>query len=168
MENKTVTILLSRYVFFEYSNSASALNAVKQGNNYKIDKVHTFKVNLFTDFKKYEIISDDWEPPKPKPCKAASDLHSHLLDPDAYDQFCVVAGNPGNTTVQIWQNCAPEPVIVEDRPVSIGSMYFFFSVSSPFTTPFNSVSLNLPESFLETCNYGTVELYFSYHLEEFV
>ncbi|XP_011498180.1 PREDICTED: eukaryotic translation initiation factor 3 subunit B [Ceratosolen solmsi marchali] len=104
------------YVFFEYSNPTSALNAVKQANNYKIDKIHTFKVNLFTDFKKFENIPEDWEPPKSQPFKAATDLHNYLLDPDAYDQFCIVSGNVGSTSVQIWQNCAPDCVVVEDRP----------------------------------------------------
>ena len=92
---------------------------MKQANNYKIDKVHTFKLNLFTDFKKFENIPEEWEPPTPQPFKSATDLHSYLLDPDAYDQFCIVAGVPLATTVQIWQNAQPEPVIVEDRPVSI-------------------------------------------------
>lgn len=112
-----------RYVFFEYNSPQGALNAVKNGNNYKIDKVHTFKVNLFTDFKKYESIPDEWEPPKPQPFKAASDLHSYLLEPDAYDQFCIVTGNPGSTNVQVWQNAAPEPISLEDRLVSM-IMYY--------------------------------------------
>ncbi|XP_023247226.1 eukaryotic translation initiation factor 3 subunit B isoform X2 [Copidosoma floridanum] len=103
------------YVFFEYSNPASALNAIKQANNYKIDKVHTFKLNLFTDFKKFENIPEDWTPPEPQPFKAATDLHSYLLDPDAYDQFSTVTGNPGSTHVQVWQNCQPEPIAIEDR-----------------------------------------------------
>lgn len=106
-------------MFFEYGNPTSALNAVKQANNYKIDKVHTFKVNLFTDFKKFENIPEEWEPPQPQPFKPSTDLHSYLLDPDAYDQFCiVVGGNAGAPNVQIWQNCQPEPVCVEDRGVS--------------------------------------------------
>ena len=113
------------FVFFEYSDPQSALQAVKTLNNYKIDKVHTLKVNLVTDFKKYENIPDVWEPPKPQPFKASTDLHSHLLDPDAYDQFCIVAGNAGNALVQVWQNCQPEPVIVEDRPVSIVFQCFY-------------------------------------------
>ncbi|OXU26201.1 hypothetical protein TSAR_010084 [Trichomalopsis sarcophagae] len=104
------------YVFFEYSDPTSALNAVKQANNYKIDKVHTFKVNLFSDFKKYENIPEDWQPPEPQRFQPFTDLHNYLLDPDAYDQFCIAVGsNGGAPNVQIWQNCQPEPVCVEDR-----------------------------------------------------
>ncbi|KAL7288389.1 hypothetical protein TKK_0017480 [Trichogramma kaykai] len=104
------------YAFFEFSSPQGALTAVEKGNNYKLDKQHTFKINLVTDYKKFETISENWEPPSPQPFKASADLHSYLLDPDAYDQFCIVTGIPGNTLVQVWQNSQPEPVIVEDRP----------------------------------------------------
>lgn len=97
----------------------NALAAAKSTNNYKIDKYHTFKVNLFTDFKKFEDIPDEWEPPKQQPFKAASDLHFHLLEPDAYDQFCVLCGNGAGVSVQIWQNSAPEPSLLEERNVSV-------------------------------------------------
>lgn len=109
----------NRYIFLEYNNPLNALAAAKSTNNYKIDKYHTFKVNLFTDFKKFEAIPDDWEPPTPQLFKAASDLHYHLLEPDAYDQFCILYGNGGSVSVQIWQNSAPEPTLLEERNVSI-------------------------------------------------
>lgn len=101
------------YFFLEYNNPLNAATAVKSTNNYKIDKQHTFKVNLFTDMKKYQEISKDWEPPKPEPFKAAGDLHYHLLEPDAYDQFCVLSGN--GSSVQVWLNSAPEPTLIEER-----------------------------------------------------
>ncbi|XP_012282940.1 eukaryotic translation initiation factor 3 subunit B isoform X2 [Orussus abietinus] len=103
------------YIFLEYNNPQSALAAIKSANNYKLDKQHTFKVNLFTDFKKFEDIPKDWEPPKPQPYKAAGDLHYYLLEPDAYDQFCVLSGNGATVSVQIWQNSAPEPTLLEER-----------------------------------------------------
>lgn len=103
----------------EYNSPVNALAAVTTTNNYKLDKHHTFNVNLFTDFKKYEDISDEWEPPKPQPYVTSGDLHYYLLDPDAYDQFCVLAGNGAAVVVQIWQNSAPEPTLLEDRSVII-------------------------------------------------
>lgn len=111
-------LYIDRYIFLEYNNHLNALTAVKSTNNYKIDKSHTFKVNLFTDFKKYEDIPENWEPPKAQPFKSASDLHYHLLEPDAYDQFCVLCGNGAGVSVQIWQNSAPEPTLLEERNVS--------------------------------------------------
>lgn len=107
-----------RYIFLEYNNPVNALAAAQSVNNYKIDKQHTFKVNLFTDFKKFEEIPDEWEPPKPQEFKAAADLHYYLLEPDAYDQYCVLCGNGSSVTVQVWQNSAPEPSLLEERAVS--------------------------------------------------
>jgi translation initiation factor 3 subunit B len=109
---------ICRYIFLEYNNHANALAAVKSANNYKIDKSHTFKVNLFTDFEKYKNIPKDWEPPKPQPYKAANNLHYYLLEADCYDQFSVLSGNASNVLVQIWLNSAPDPVSLEERNVS--------------------------------------------------
>lgn len=102
----------------EYNNPVNALTAVKSLYNYKPDKQHTFKVNLFTDFEKYANIPLEWEPPKPEEFKAAKDLHNYLLDPDAYDQFSVLCGNGPAVSVQIWQNSAPEPTMLAERAVS--------------------------------------------------
>lgn len=41
-----------RYIFLEYSSPLHAQEAVKTANNYKLDKHHTFAVNLFSDFDK--------------------------------------------------------------------------------------------------------------------
>lgn len=126
---KTVhNLFYYRYIFLEYNNPLNALAAAQSVNNYKIDKQHTFKVNLFTDFKKFEEIPDEWEPPKPQPFKASTDLHYYLLEPDAYDQFCVLYGNGPTVTVQVWQNSAPEPTLLEDRSVSSCTFYIIIEV----------------------------------------
>lgn len=101
------------YIFLEYSTPVNAMEAVKTTNNYKLDKQHTFLVNLFTDFHKYDQIPEEWVPPEPLPYKSQGDLHYYLLEPDAYDQFCVVSGL--GQSVQIWQNSQPEPTKVEER-----------------------------------------------------
>ncbi|KAL1116208.1 hypothetical protein AAG570_005703 [Ranatra chinensis] len=101
------------YVFIEYSNAQSALEAVTTTDNMRLDKNHTFLVNLFTDFKKYEEIPNDWEPPEPQQYKEQRDLHYYLLEPDAYDQFSVICS--GGNPVQIWQNTAPQPTKLEER-----------------------------------------------------
>lgn len=48
------------YIFLEYGNAASAEEAVKATNNLKLDKQHTFLVNLFTDFEKWVILKHIW------------------------------------------------------------------------------------------------------------
>jgi translation initiation factor 3 subunit B len=99
------------YAFLEYKNSNNAEEAVKMLSNHRLDKSHTFTVNLFTDFQKYENIPKEWEPPAPQPYKAQNDLYNYLVEPDAYDQFAVVAETaPNSVQVQFWQNAAPEPV----------------------------------------------------------
>ena len=41
-----------RYIFLEYQNPSDAAEAVAATNGYKLDKAHTFIVNLFSDFEK--------------------------------------------------------------------------------------------------------------------
>lgn len=40
------------YAFLEYENSENAEKALAALNNHRLDKAHTFSVNLFTDFQK--------------------------------------------------------------------------------------------------------------------
>ncbi|PSN32301.1 Eukaryotic translation initiation factor 3 subunit B [Blattella germanica] len=101
------------YIFLEFSNPKHAQEAVKVTNNHKLDRQHTFLVNLFTDFKKYEEVPDKWEPPEPQPYVEQGNLHYYMLDPDAYDQYCIVAN--GGNNVQIWQNSTPDPTKLEER-----------------------------------------------------
>ncbi|KAF7265760.1 hypothetical protein GWI33_020840 [Rhynchophorus ferrugineus] len=101
------------YIFLEFSNPFHAAEAVAMADNLKIDKQHTFQVNLFTDFAKYEQIPEKWDPPQPRPYEGQADLHHYLLEADAYDQFAVVTAQGQN--VQIWQNTLPDPVVLEER-----------------------------------------------------
>ena len=66
---------------------------------------------------RYEDVPDEWEPPEPQPYVDQGNLHYYMLDPDAYDQYCIVTG--GGSNVQIWQNSAPDPTKLEERTVSI-------------------------------------------------
>ncbi|CAH0723203.1 unnamed protein product, partial [Brenthis ino] len=110
----TETGVTTGYIFLEYSNPQNAAEAVQATNNCKLDKQHTFLVNLFTDFKKYSDIPKEWEPPAPQPFKVQSDLQWYLMDPDAYDQFLVGIGT--GVALQVWQNTLPEPVLLQERP----------------------------------------------------
>ncbi|XP_026498953.1 eukaryotic translation initiation factor 3 subunit B [Vanessa tameamea] len=110
----TETGVTTGYIFLEYSNPQNAAEAVQATNNCKLDKQHTFLVNLFTDFKKYSDIPKEWEPPAPQPFKVQSDLQWYLMDPDAYDQFLVGIGT--GVALQVWQNTLPEPIVLQERP----------------------------------------------------
>ena len=47
-----IHILFFSYFFLEFSTPDEAVNAVKAGHGYRLDKSHIFKVNFFSDFEK--------------------------------------------------------------------------------------------------------------------
>ncbi|CAG9858513.1 unnamed protein product [Phyllotreta striolata] len=127
------------FIFIEYQTPAHAAEAVKL-NNFKLDKQHTFQVNLFTDFNKYDKIPDKWEPPEPQPYEGQNDLHYYLLDSDAFDQFAVVSGL--GQFVQIWQHSQPDPTVVEDRH-SWTQSYIKWSPLGTFLATFHKLGIAL-------------------------
>ena len=82
-------------------------------NNYKLDKQHTFAVNLFSDFEKYFSIPDVWEPATEEEYKDQGNLKNWLLEPDSNDQFSLISD--GGEKVTIMNNSKPEPTDVESR-----------------------------------------------------
>jgi hypothetical protein len=51
-------ISLNSYAFFEFDNEQMAVEAVKQTDGYRLDKNHTFSVNLMSEFDRYEKTFD--------------------------------------------------------------------------------------------------------------
>ncbi|XP_010568891.1 PREDICTED: eukaryotic translation initiation factor 3 subunit B [Haliaeetus leucocephalus] len=101
------------YIFLEYMSPSHAVDAVKNADGYKLDKQHTFRVNLFTDFDKYMTISDEWEIPEKQPFKDLGNLRYWLEDPDCRDQYSVIFESGDRTSI-FW-NDIKEPVQIEDR-----------------------------------------------------
>lgn len=101
------------YIFLEFANSTSAEQAVLSMNNYKLDRSHTFLVNLFSDFEKFENISEDWEEPVPRPVEDKGNQSDWLLDPDSIDQYSVI--HDGGNRVSVFSNTLPEPTTVQSR-----------------------------------------------------
>lgn len=101
------------YIFIEYSSPVHALEAVKMANGYKLDKQHTFSVNLFSDFDKYGSIPDEWEVPKPKPFKDVGNLRYFLQEPDCFDEFSVIYD--GGERTAIHKNSPRESTVLEER-----------------------------------------------------
>lgn len=101
------------FMFLEYKNPQSALDAVKVTNGHKLDKQHSFAVNLFTDFQKYESIPEEWKPPQPQPYVDHGNLRQWLQNPDCYDEFSVMYC--GGERAAIYVNSTPEPAILKDR-----------------------------------------------------
>merc|ERR1719412_2714465 len=101
------------YIFLEFNHHSNALEAVKSTNNYKLDKQHTFTVNLFSDFDKYLNISEEWEPPKVQPYKDQGNLRLWLQEPDGCDQYAMI--HKGGEEVTVFSNTAPDAVEVQSR-----------------------------------------------------
>jgi len=101
------------YIFLEFANSTSAEQAVLSMNNYKLDRSHTFLVNLFSDFEKFENISEDWEEPVPRSVEDKGNQRDWLLDPDSIDQYSVI--HDGGNRVSVFSNTLPEPTTVQTR-----------------------------------------------------
>ncbi|XP_056265440.1 eukaryotic translation initiation factor 3, subunit Ba [Pseudoliparis swirei] len=105
--------LTEGFIFLEYGGPSQALEAVKNADGYKLDKQHTFRVNLFTDFDKYMNISDEWETPEKQPFKDFGNMRHWIEDPDCRDQYSVIY-EAGERTV-IYNNDAKEPIVSEER-----------------------------------------------------
>jgi len=102
------------YCFLEFPSHADAVEVVKAVHKVKLDKNHTLLVQLFSDFEKYENIPDEWEPPKPEPFKDQGSRKSHLLEPDACDQYVLVY--KGGEEVAVHLNSVPDATEVVVRP----------------------------------------------------
>ncbi|KAL7638761.1 UNVERIFIED_CONTAM: hypothetical protein RMT77_010294 [Armadillidium vulgare] len=105
------------YIYLEYKDKASAEDAVKKRNNYKLDKQHTFICNLFTDFDKYNDIPEEFVPPKPQPYKDFGNLYFFLMDENCYDQFSIIydCGTSSGSTTAIYLNSIPDPQEIQKR-----------------------------------------------------
>ncbi|KAK2161522.1 hypothetical protein LSH36_115g06038 [Paralvinella palmiformis] len=101
------------YIFLEYQSPQEAAAAVKATNGHKLDKQHTFIVNLFSDFEKYSDVPDIWEPPPPQPFQDHGNLRNWLLDRSCHDQYSVIF--EGGEKTSIFLNTPVEPTVVEDR-----------------------------------------------------
>jgi len=75
------------FAFIEFANESSADSAVKQVNDYKLDKNYTLKVNSFEEFSKMDKLSDEFVPVETVNYQAPMDLYTWLLDPNFRDQF---------------------------------------------------------------------------------
>ena len=102
------------YIFLEYAKHSEAVETIKQLNNHKMDKNHTFQINLFSDFEKFENIPDVWEPPKEESYTNQGERKSFLMNEAAHDQYAVVF--QGGEQVGVYRNALPDALKEEERP----------------------------------------------------
>ncbi|WAQ97470.1 EIF3B-like protein [Mya arenaria] len=106
------------YPMGDEDKTKGAAEAVKATNGYKLDKAHTFAVNLFSDYDKYENVSDEWEPPSPKPYKDLGNLRYWLQDPDCFDHYSVIYEGGEKTAIysnSVHLGAVRDPTVVEER-----------------------------------------------------
>lgn len=105
--------VLHGYMFVEYESEISAQDAVSQLNNYRLDKSHCFKVNMFSDFEKYkELNLSSSEAETPVPYKNPGNLMWWLLKNDSYDQFCLLYSDIFTT---VYANTPGQPTALKSR-----------------------------------------------------
>ncbi|KAG1712168.1 Eukaryotic translation initiation factor 3 subunit B [Nymphon striatum] len=101
------------YAFIEFESPAVAIEAAKVTKTYKLDKNHTFQVNLVTDFNRYQDVPEDWSAPEAKPYTGLGNLRYWLQNADCYDQYSIISEGGGKTS--IWYNSLPEATLIEER-----------------------------------------------------
>lgn len=107
--------MLKGYLYVEYENEQSALDAVSQLNGYRLDKAHSFKVNLFSDIDKYKnLVIKKEDIGEPVPYKNHGNLMWWLSKPEAYDQFCILH-NDNYTSVLLNTPNQPQQLISREK-----------------------------------------------------
>jgi translation initiation factor 3 subunit B len=100
-------------MFMELESVEDAIEAVKKGDNYRLDKSHVLAVNRFSDFDKFMATPEEYTPPVKEEYVAKPDLSFYLTDELGRDQFAVLAGDE---TLVYWNNCkGVEPTAIEAR-----------------------------------------------------
>jgi len=104
------------FAFVEFTTKEAADLAVQQLNGFKLDKAHVFNVVKFDDFKTYDSVTDEYQPPEVKIPEMKDNLHSWLVDDRTVtgtDQFVV---RQGDVTEVYWNDThAGKPVLEESR-----------------------------------------------------
>nr|XP_039256545.1 eukaryotic translation initiation factor 3 subunit B-like [Styela clava] len=101
------------YIFIEYTRPEDALEAVKKADGYKLDKAHTFKVNLFNDIEKFDNIEVTQKSAEKQEFKDMGNLHYYLEEEDCNDQFSIIY--EGGDKTAIFLNTHTEPALLEER-----------------------------------------------------
>ncbi|CAG8445506.1 7837_t:CDS:2 [Ambispora leptoticha] len=105
VDPETEKLTSKGYLFIEFETPEQANLAVKQLDNYPMDKNHVLAVNRFTDIEKYSQIQDTYVEPEEEKFVEKEHLRSWLTDPQARDQFVLYRGDD----VYIYWNRKTEP-----------------------------------------------------------
>jgi len=102
---------LKGYIFIEFSNEHEAQDVQAHLNGYILDKNHTFKANMFSDFDKYHNLNLADQQDKPISYKDHGNLMWWLTENDADDQYALLY----NDFISVYQNTRGQPTLLESR-----------------------------------------------------
>ncbi|ORY04590.1 translation initiation factor eIF-3b [Basidiobolus meristosporus CBS 931.73] len=101
------------FLFVEMDNAEKTSLAIKNLNNYAMDKTHVLSVNKFTDIEKYATLEDEYKEPEIEAFDEKEHLRSWLADPQARDQWVMYRGEEVSI---YWNKKAEAPEHVHSRP----------------------------------------------------
>ncbi|BDA47339.1 Eukaryotic translation initiation factor 3 subunit B [Coccomyxa sp. Obi] len=81
------------YAFVEFNSPEEALAVRQAVNGFKLDKNHTFAVNLFDEIDRYMRVPDEYEPPEDKTFQPTENLWTWMMDRRGRDQFVIRYGD---------------------------------------------------------------------------
>ena len=87
------------FAFIEFDDDKAAAEAVKQRNNFKLDKAHVFKVNRYPDLARFANTPEEYAEPAAPAYEQQEDLLAFLGDAAVRDQFLL---RHANTTEIQW------------------------------------------------------------------
>ncbi|KRY02007.1 Eukaryotic translation initiation factor 3 subunit B [Trichinella pseudospiralis] len=102
------------YCFVEFGSKTNAEEAAVVLNGYKLDKNHTFIVNLENEFEKYNNPEPNFQKPVARPYKDNGNLKSWLLNEECIDQFVMQSGFADFKAGTYW-NTFPEPTLICEK-----------------------------------------------------
>lgn len=100
------------YMFIEFDNEISAQEAVSQLNGFRLDKLHTFKVNFFSDIDQYKNVPLTEVVEEPAPYRDPGQLLWWLTQPECFDQYCMLYGD---IFTSVYMNSPTQPTMLESR-----------------------------------------------------
>lgn len=101
------------FMFVAFETKEHALNAVRIGNGYNLDKSHILLVNKFDDIEIMTKMNEEYEVPALPTLKEKEHLKSWLMDAKARDQFVMLRAEEVSV---VWNNKTEAPEVVHVKP----------------------------------------------------
>eukprot|EP00873_Tetraselmis_striata_P009974 jgi/Tetstr1/430238/TSEL_020066.t1 len=98
------------FAFIEFNSPQEAAAARDHTHGYKLDKSHTFSVNMFDDFDKYDKVPAEYTAPETKEYQPTENLQEWMMDKQGRDQFAIRYQDQTEVAWNDARRAAPEEV----------------------------------------------------------